>query len=47
MDLEAAVNRLDEDNYYYLSIKKDDQLFEGKFEKSELRILIGVIDNAI
>ena len=47
MNLEASVNRLDEDNYFYLSIKKDNQFFEGKFEKSELRVLIGVIDNAI
>ena len=47
MNLEASVNKLNEPDYFYISIKKDNKLFEGKFERSELRNLIQIIDNAI
>jgi hypothetical protein len=34
-------------NYYYLTIKTYKNVFEGKFERSELRYLIQTIDNGI
>jgi len=47
MDLESQITRLEEKDYFYLWIKKDGNMFEGKFEKSELRNLIEIIDNCI
>lgn len=38
-------NSSDDKDMYQLSIKTYNQSFEGKFEKSELRHLIGTIDN--
>ena len=36
-----------EKSYYYLTIKTYKDVFEGKFERSELRHLISIIDQAI
>ena len=38
---------LSKSSYYYLTVKTYKDTFEGKFERSELRHLIEVIDNGI
>lgn len=38
---------LSKNNYYHLTIKTYKDVFEGKFERSELRYLIQEIDNGI
>ena len=53
MELKTEIKELNvtssntEKSYYYLRLKTYNGLFEGKFERSELRHLIQIIDNAI
>ena len=46
MNTEVQINKLDEADYYYVWLKHQDTLLEGKFETSEIRLIIQTFDNA-
>ena len=45
--MKVKVTKLEEKGYYYVSLTALGTTIEGKFERSELRHLIGEIDNKI
>jgi len=46
MALEIKVKKTKKD-YYKLTFISDDKIFIGEFERSEIRNIIGVLDNEI
>lgn len=45
--IEVEISKLDETDMFYLWFKKGDDLVEGKLERSEIREIIGKLDNII